>query len=876
LELLRKIGDTLGVLGLGELRDKVQTEVAELQTAVQTHARIDEALLMRMASTLIKIEDGLDSELVSLILPGAEMATPPTSVDIDFRQVSEAVLRECIVNMARIKEAIALSVERPREPQVLDQVPTLVSGIVAGLVMLGKTRAVDITQAIGKALTSHVRGGGSHSSQEAMERLADAIVAVEYYMETVQAGRSDPWYMLDNAEACLQALSEIGTGATGGLRALRELDDHASTLVGDAQSSTMATTHQRTTLLTATQQATQVIPSQQSAQVAAQAAALRAAQGASDQGARKTMPPVLQPPADKSDPEFLELFIEEARDEIAKLQRLFPLWDDNPQDLESLTNIRRSFHTLKGSGRMVGAKLIGEFAWAIENMLNRVINKTLDRTPDMMMLMRRAVAAVPELVEQLESGRPTQIDIAELISEANSIAMLRDPPVRSSSETARVPVMPMPKTSELPKFEPPKPAAKSLADHAPLPTPRIASPPPASRITESYESGMDPVLHEIFSKETAGHLAAIREYMASCALLAPPYPVTESLHRACHTLSGTAKTAGARQGIKIAEPLNHYIRKLYDNAFGLPAAGLQLLKDAVRAIETVVEHINETTGYFVTHTSIIERIAKLERTLDDELTAMTAAVDVTSLTAIPNLREAISPQDEEGDTVRRPIVPKPARVEEQEIVELSFDASGEDDSLGISSPTQVSKVLNFSDTQKITTGRQPAYSAEPPPAPRETGLGGSVTQRLSPSGPPQSIVETAPWAAKYESPVLAPLKAIPSTRSPQARFAEAPPANPDEHAETRIEIALDAAGRPSLQEPDTISIMIPPHAAPTPAPQWAPQLAPQRVMPQSAPPLRAPLTSSVLEQTSSFVVPAAEMPDSGDEEWDPDVAAIFT
>src|SRR5215831_272296 len=178
LELLRKIGDTLGVLGLGDLRDKVQGEVAELQTAVQKQARLDEALLMRMASTLIKIEDGLDSELVGLILPGQEKTEAPTSGDVDFKQVSEAVLRECIVNMARIKEAVALSVERPREPQVLDQVPALVTGIVSGLLMLGKTRAMEITQSIGKALASHVRAD-AHASQEAMERLADAIVAVE-------------------------------------------------------------------------------------------------------------------------------------------------------------------------------------------------------------------------------------------------------------------------------------------------------------------------------------------------------------------------------------------------------------------------------------------------------------------------------------------------------------------------------------------------------------------------------------------------------------------------------------------------------------------------------------------------------------------------
>ena len=39
--------------------------------------------------------------------------------------------------------------------------------------------------------------------------------------------------------------------------------------------------------------------------------------------------------------------------------------------------ILRAFHTLKGSGRMVGANQLGELAWSIENMLNRVLDHTI-------------------------------------------------------------------------------------------------------------------------------------------------------------------------------------------------------------------------------------------------------------------------------------------------------------------------------------------------------------------------------------------------------------------------------------------------------------------------------------------------------------------
>ena len=60
--------------------------------------------------------------------------------------------------------------------------------------------------------------------------------------------------------------------------------------------------------------------------------------------------------AEHADPELMKLFIEEAQEELAKIQRGFPIWDQNPLEREVLITVRRSFHTLKGSGRMVGAR----------------------------------------------------------------------------------------------------------------------------------------------------------------------------------------------------------------------------------------------------------------------------------------------------------------------------------------------------------------------------------------------------------------------------------------------------------------------------------------------------------------------------------------
>ncbi len=242
LELLKKIADTLGVLGLGDLRDKVQGETGDLQGIVNARSAASESTLLRMAATLIKVEDSLDEQLVGMIVPSADGATAPLRPagpeDIEFRQVTEAVLRECIVNMARIKEAVALSFEKPREAQAADQIPQLMRGMTAGLLMLGKTRVVEIMEGIDRALGQLLRSDGMTLPQEAVDRLADAIVAVEYYMETLQAGRTDPWYMLDNAENCLRFLADAQPIPR--VDALAQGGDHARTVVIEPLSQTVA------------------------------------------------------------------------------------------------------------------------------------------------------------------------------------------------------------------------------------------------------------------------------------------------------------------------------------------------------------------------------------------------------------------------------------------------------------------------------------------------------------------------------------------------------------------------------------------------------------------------------------------------------------
>jgi chemosensory pili system protein ChpA (sensor histidine kinase/response regulator) len=561
LELLKKISDTLGVLGLGELRQRVQQEIAELSALLSDGRNPPEAALVKVAGVLLSVEDNLDDQLVRLILPNTATAAgfvAPVDQDFDFRQVSEAVLRECIVNLARIKEAVSIAVQKPSDlvPQGLDNVPQLLRGITAGLLMLGKGRAVELMDAIGEQVRKLIEPGAPKPDALRLERIADAIVSVEYYMETLQSGRADPWYMLDNAETCIKALAEQVPSRVPNVELSAE--EVAKTVKLDPQAT---------------------LALDRSKQVQA------------------PIPLIASPAAQTIDPQFLELFIEEAKEEIASIQRNFPLWDQNPMDFDSLASLRRSCHTLKGSGRMVGAASIAEFSWSIENLLNRIIDKTLSRTPGMMTLLRSAVAALPQLVEQLETGRQHSLPLDAIMTRAFAYADGRE--------------------------------AEQLG----------AALAPEDRAADRERPAvMDPQLHEIYSKETSSHLTEIRDYVRKRTGQPAPHDLPESVYRAIHTLSGSSKMAEARHGIRITEPLNHFMRKLFDSGRGLSDTGLATLADAVRAIDNVVSHINESTAFFTEQPTLLARLHALETELDADLAR--AANDTSASALVPKLPDA--------------------------------------------------------------------------------------------------------------------------------------------------------------------------------------------------------------------------------------------
>jgi chemosensory pili system protein ChpA (sensor histidine kinase/response regulator) len=141
---------------------------------------------------------------------------------------------------------------------------------------------------------------------------------------------------------------------------------------------------------------------------------------------------VAVPMAAPEDDEMLEVFLEEAQEVLGILRTNLDLSQLHPDSNEPLVTIRRGFHTLKGSGRMVGLNDFGEVAWAVERAMNKWLQEKKSATPGLLQFIADAEVLFHAWVDALLSRSGSAPDAAPLVVAAQLIENGREPEAAES------------------------------------------------------------------------------------------------------------------------------------------------------------------------------------------------------------------------------------------------------------------------------------------------------------------------------------------------------------------------------------------------------------------------------------------------------------
>lgn len=191
--------------------------------------------------------------------------------------------------------------------------------------------------------------------------------------------------------------------------------------------------------------------------------------------------------ASATDPEMQEIFLEEAGEVLATASRALAALRMNAQDKEQMTVLRRAFHTLKGSARMVGFDAFGEGAWACEQLFNARLGEAAPQAdPSLLAFSAEALIYLGDWCEQI-AGRQPGVHVPDPLRRSADALRLAGtalpiewpattvdlPPTVFSGELheSSEPAEPVPPTLELLHLEDMGPA------EAPIDAPAVEEPP---------------------------------------------------------------------------------------------------------------------------------------------------------------------------------------------------------------------------------------------------------------------------------------------------------------------------------------------------------------------------------------------------------------
>ena len=339
---------------------------------------------------------------------------------------------------------------------------------------------------------------------------------------------------------------------------------------------------------------------------------------------------LLETDATQLDAELFEIYLTEA-DEVldtvtANAARLTP----HPDDREALTTIRRAFHTLKGSGRMVGLTDLGELAFAVEKIHNRLLEEDLPVTPAMLAMIGVAQTSFRVWVDTLRRKGRVRPDpkalyaaianvAAELPAQAPPAPMseaLQQSAAATFAQSAAAKSEPTIEVIELDETPMPEPGGDTL-DAVPViesaeviefapraPPPDAEAQPPSALVVplpEPEETTVGDVtlstpLYRILCDEAQQHLSALDAELQSLQF-DPHATPSQAMVRASHTLCGIHRTGGFALVATTAKALEQCLLGLQASGAPMPSAAQPVLARAIAGLAALAARIRTRQAF---------------------------------------------------------------------------------------------------------------------------------------------------------------------------------------------------------------------------------------------------------------------------------------
>ncbi|MDH5833106.1 Hpt domain-containing protein [Luteimonas sp. M1R5S59] len=614
-ETLGRVADTLGMLGLGVARKVVQQQRDAMLQILDGTVAADEDALLDVAGALLYVDATLDDQVARLGASDTGASAENELFAGETRQVVDTIVREAIANFVQARQALVAFVETSWQHEQLSEVPRLLDEVSGALRMMELPLPADYLVAVSRYTETELIGRQRVPNGRQLDTLADALASLEYYLEALREQRGNRDEILDIARNSLESL---------GYWPLPQAPEKPAPVAEVAAPVVSAPAIDLPDTAGGTN-ARSVAP-------AAQAAA----------PARASEPVVggFETVGEEIDEEIREVFLEEFAEEIDNLDGLLPLWRARPEDMERLRPIRRVFHTLKGSGRLVGARMLGEFSWKIENMLNRVLDGSRPPSEAVIAMVDRAFYTLPELQSALRGERSLTTDLEPMQAAAERIAGGDEGmPPETAAAVAMDASAHVPEAVDATAVEPVSPPAVDEVGIEPLAVGLADAGEPLAAVPAK----IDALLLEILDAEVNGHLQTVDAWVARAR--DGDAAGSDPLLRALHTMNGAFAMTEVPVINSVLSPAEHYARRLLASHATATPDGVDALADLSAAVRETVETLKQPAPALLLQDALAARLVALRDSLPEAASGLAALVDAQGLEEAGAMPDTPQPPD---------------------------------------------------------------------------------------------------------------------------------------------------------------------------------------------------------------------------------------
>ncbi|MBC7943787.1 MAG: Hpt domain-containing protein [Burkholderiales bacterium] len=600
------------------------------------------------------------------------------------------VVREIQSNLRHIEQVLDTFFRDPAKRDALPGLQPFLKQVAGALAILRLEEATELLNAC-QALINKAANPAHEVAQAELELLADGLSSLGFYIEAIEHNPSEPLKIIAPVFSRLTGKTLSGPDITQTIELPGNEEDSEAQAAVSVESDLAISKQQTQALFEAWQQQpedtvvreelqNQLESMRQDADLVADkglhertAAALNLLNtaengqpGLAEAISRITAPKVaavapsaqatrlLVASSDAVDAELLEIYLEEAAEVLATIEENLAICRAQPHQRDAITTIRRGFHTLKGSGRMVGLMQLGEIGWSVEQVMNEWQQQ--DKLPNAALFNLIALAhdsfavwvtklknagsveieaqPIHDLAAQLRDGvEPAAVAVATHAPIASpAVVFAPAAAVTSAAAFARaeavapaVAIVAAAAVSAAPSLEEytakklnAGPAAEAediqtdyaagevtVTEIAPqlFATPETADQPveastpdpepePLATDIQIGDIVMSAELYEIFMKEAEQHLVTLEREAAKLHEL-PQQPIAYDFMRAAHTLAGISRTAGVAAVVETACALELYLQELTDQPVAQNTAQITVIDNAVIVLRAMMHALSE-------------------------------------------------------------------------------------------------------------------------------------------------------------------------------------------------------------------------------------------------------------------------------------------